>query len=165
MTESPADLIHGEYAPAFFGLMATRVTDRILEQAGPAMAAAGLTVPARATSSLLLLARRPMTVTEIAEALGYTHAALIKLTRVLIEAGLAERGEDETDARRKPISLTAAGREEARRADAFMRRAGAVYSALFEEIGVDVFDGLARMDAALAKQDFSSRLEAFSREL
>jgi len=97
-------------------------------------------------------------VTEIAERLGYTHAAIIKLSRVLIEAGFAERGEDEQDARRKPLSLTAPGRAQARAADAFMRRAGAAYRALFKEIGMDVFDGLTRMEDALTRKDFGTRM-------
>jgi DNA-binding MarR family transcriptional regulator len=61
-------------------------------------------------STLYLLGRRsPMTVTGIAEALGYTHPAVTKLAGQMVRAGLvaSSRGRDRRERR---LALTGKGR-------------------------------------------------------
>jgi DNA-binding MarR family transcriptional regulator len=152
-------LIQQTYAPAFFGLVASRITDRILSGGSALFAQRGITIPGRSMSSLLLLADKPRSVTEIATALKVTHAASIKNTRSLIEAGMIERRDDPEDARRKPLYLTANGEAEVKRVEAFMVESVAVYEQLFAEIGIDLHDGLLRMEKALDRVDFGERYQ------
>lgn len=151
-------LIHGEYAPSFFGLLASRVVDSVVESGAIAAERFGISAPVRTFSTLVLLSRAPMSVTEIAQQLGVTHAAVIKHTRSLVALGLIDRGQDAKDARRRPLTLTDAGREEVERIDAFMASAAKVYREIFETIGIDVFEGLKRMEREFNARDFATRM-------
>lgn len=163
MTHAPAKdrphaIIHGEYAPAFFGLLAGRVVELIVETGAVSAQAFGIAAPIRTFSTMTLLAREAMSVTEIAHHLGVTHAAVIKHTRSLEGLGLISREQDSRDARRRPFSLTQDGRVEAERIDAFMQTAARVYQDMFREIGMDVFEGLRQMEAQLSAKDFATRM-------
>lgn len=146
------------FAPAFFGLKSNRLVDRLVAEGGDYARLAGVRAPVRAMSSLLLLDQKPRTVTELAAALKMTHAGAIKASRLLVDAGLVERGTDPEDARRKPLALTAAGREAAIETRRFLDPVRAAYADLFEEIGVDVYAAVVALDAALDRKSFDARL-------
>ncbi len=151
-------LIHGAMAPGFLGLLLGQIVDRLVEEGGPAAERAGIQAPLRAFSFISLLARADLTVTEIAPRLGVTHAGVIKTEKLLEKLGYVERGQDPDDARRKPLRLTAAGREEADRIAAYMERASAVYRDLFDEIGVDLFAAARAFEARLDERGFDARM-------
>lgn len=155
-----ADAPLRRYAPAFLGLMSNRLIDRIVEEGGRYAETSGVRAPVRFMSSLLLLADREQSVTELARALGMTHAGAIKAVQTLEKEGLAVRRDDPCDGRRKIIGLTEQGRSAAQEADAFMKRARAAYQTLFEEIGVDLYAAITAANAALDRADFGARLAA-----
>jgi len=148
----------GAYAPAFLGLLANRVVERIVEEGARYAAQADVRTPVRAMSTMLALRAGPATVTELAQMLGVSHATAIKNTRTLAELGLVTRGVDKKDARRRPLSLTPQGEDAAREADRFMRRARTAYREIFAEIGADAYAALAAMEAALDRKGFDVRL-------
>jgi len=163
MTSEPVrqeldEYIHGALAPGFFGLLMLGVVDRLVEGGVPAAEAAGISVPVRAFSTMALLNQADQSVTELAPRLGVTHAAVIKTARQLEALGLVERRADPGDARRKPLSLTAEGREEAALILSYMDRAARVYRGLFEEAGMDLFKGMQALNAALDRESFSARM-------
>ncbi|MEA1942725.1 MAG: MarR family transcriptional regulator [Pseudomonadota bacterium] len=151
-------LIHGEMAPGFVGLLLGQIVDRLVEEGAEIAREAGIEAPVRTFSMIMLLSRDSRTVTELAQRLGVTHAGVIKTVRLLDGLGLVERGQDDGDARRKPLRLTARGEEQAGRIAAFMERANAVYAGLFEEIGADMFQLACAMDAALDREGFAERI-------
>lgn len=151
-------LIHGEMAPGFIGLLLGRIVDRLVEEGVQPAREAGIAAPPRTFSMIMLLARASQTVTELAQRLGVTHAAIIKTERTLEKLGLVERGQDDGDARRKPLCLTAQGRAEAARIADFMARVNRVYAELFDEIGVDLFAAARAFDAALDREGLAARL-------
>lgn len=157
-TVSVDTLIHGELAPGFLGLLLGQIVDRLVEEGSPSAREAGIAAPVRSFSLISLLARAELSVTEIAPRLGVTHAAVIKTVRALERLGLVERGQDPSDARRKPLRLSGAGREEAGRITRYMARASAVYLSMFEEIGVDLFAAARAFDAALDRENFGDRI-------
>jgi DNA-binding MarR family transcriptional regulator len=150
-------LIHGEMAPGFIGLLLGRIVDRLVEEGVQPAREAGIAAPPRTFSMIMLLARASQTVTELAQRLGVTHAAVIKTERMLEKLGLVERGQDAGDARRKPLCLTAQGEAEAERIAKFMARVNRVYAELFDEIGVDLFAAARAFDAALDREGFAER--------
>lgn len=152
------DVIHS-YAPAFFGLAASRLIDRIVDEGGEAARRAGLTAPVRTYSMLIVLQEEALTVTEIAARLGVTHAAVIKQSKPLLAARLIARKQDAADRRRMPLSLTEKGRREAAKVVSFMKAAQRVYQNLFEEVGADLFEAILRFDAALDRAPFNQRME------
>lgn len=151
-------LIHGEMAPGFVGLLLGRIVDRLVDEGVPPAQEAGIAAPPRTFSMIMLLARSSQTVTELAQRLGVTHAAIIKTERTLEKLGLVERGQDTGDARRKPLCLTAQGEAEAARIAEFMARVSRVYAGLFDEIGVDLFAAARAFDAALDREGLAARL-------
>lgn len=155
---SSRDVIHA-YAPAFFGLAASRLIDRIVEEGGEAARKAGLTAPVRTYSMLIVLQEEALTVTEIAGRLGVTHAAVIKQSKPLLDARLIARRQDAADRRRMPLSLTDRGRREAAKVVLFMKAAQQVYQDLFKEVGADMFEAILRFDAALDRTPFDQRMQ------
>ena len=151
-------VIHGEMAPGFIGQLLGRIVDRVVEDGAPVAREAGIAAPPRTFSMIMLLSRASQSVTELAQRLGVTHAAVIKTARTLDALGLVERGQDAGDARRKPLRLTSRGREEAERIAAYMARANRAYEAAFEEIGADLFAIAKAFDAALDRESFEARL-------
>jgi len=152
------DVIHGEMAPGFLGLLLGRLVDRLVEGGGRPAMVAGIRTPVRAFSTVMLLAHGNQSVTELARRLGVTHAAVIKTARALDDLGFLGRGDDPGDARRKPLCLTPEGQNEAERIRAYMVKVNSVYADLFEEIGVDLFAAAAGFEAALRREDLATRM-------
>ena len=148
------------YAPAFFGLLATRLTDLIVDEGGRVAAARGVRTPTRCMSTMLTLLAGPKGVSELARDLGMSHVALIKIVRQLSELGFVETGEDPADRRRRPVSLTEDGVAAAREVEWFVGHLRTVYLDLFDEIGVNVHDAMRRMETALTARSFFARLDA-----
>jgi len=148
-----------DYAPAFFGLLATRLTDRIVEEGANVADARGIETPPRCMSTMVTLARGPMGVSEISRAIGISHVAVMKNTRRLTNLGLVRTGRDPSDARRKPIELTPKGERAAFDVIEFVTALQEVYREIFAEIGVDAYDALEKFDEALDRQSFFDRLD------
>lgn len=153
------------YAPAFFGLLATRLTDLIVEEGGRVAAQRGIETPPRCMSTMLTLLAGPKGVSELARELGMSHVALIKIVRQLTELGFVEVGTDPQDRRRRPVTLTRAGDRAARDVERFVMRLRLVYHDLFEEIGVDAHAALLKMEAAFRSRSFYDRLDEKTRSI
>lgn len=119
----------------------------------------GVTAPARSLSTLLLLDEAgPLGVTELAGWLRLTHPLLIRMTAALEAQGLIIFAPDARDARRRPAKLTAEGMVEVARVKAAVGVLDHAYSELFDEVGADFLDLVARVEAACLREDFKSRL-------
>jgi DNA-binding MarR family transcriptional regulator len=136
-----------------------RLSEALVEDAGAWLPQAGVTAPPKSASTLLLLAQEgPHTVTEIASRLRLTHPLIIKLTRELERLGLVRVEQDANDGRRRPVSLTAAGRRQAARcadANEQLRRA---YREIFEDAGVDGLAAIEAIERVLARRSIGARL-------
>ena len=146
------------YAPAFFAFLAIQLTDRITSEGARFSAAIGLEIPVNTMSTIMVLKEGPASVTEIASALNVSHVAVIKTTRILIDKGILERRGDPSDGRRKPLSLTSKGILVAADVSTVIEKAQSVYRDLFEEIGADLHEALLKMNAALDRVSFDTRL-------
>ena len=126
----------------------------------------GVTAPARALSTLLLLDREgPLGVTEIAARLRLSHPLLIRMTGQLAGQGLIAFAADPKDARRRPATLTAKGRAEAERIRAAAAVLDRAYAELFAEIGADLVDLAGRVEAACLRDGFAARLERAAEQI
>ena len=149
-----------DYAPAFLGMIMSRLVDEIVAAGSATARALSIDLPPRSMSIITLLAERERTVTEIAAAVGQTHAAVIKNMKPLAERGLVARKDDASDGRRKPYALTPHGREIARTLDTLLRAGAAAFRELFEETGIDLYDAILRTDEALKRQSMEQRMIA-----
>ncbi|WP_394692462.1 MarR family winged helix-turn-helix transcriptional regulator [Hyphobacterium sp.] len=149
-----------DYAPAFLGMIMSRLVDEIVAAGSETARALSIDLPPRSMSIITLLAERERSVTEIALAVGQTHAGVIKNMKPLAESGLVTRFDDNSDGRRKPYGLTPKGRNIAGELDHLLKAGAAAYRELFEEIGIDLYDAVLRADAALKRQSMSQRMLA-----
>jgi DNA-binding MarR family transcriptional regulator len=85
------------------------------------------------TRALRRLARRPMSMSELASMLGIDRPNATVLVDDLEKQGLVERRPHPTDRRAKLVETTAKGKQLARRADAILATPPAALSALEDE--------------------------------
>jgi DNA-binding MarR family transcriptional regulator len=136
-----------------------RLSEVLVAAAPDWLPQAGVTAPAKAASTLTLLAAEgALSVTEIAQRLRLSHPLIIKLVRELEALGLASTAQDPTDGRRRPVSLTAAGRRQARRLAELNALIAEAYRGLFAEAGVDGLSAVERLEQALATRGMASRM-------
>ena len=137
-----------------------RLSEALVEDGRTWLPRMGVTSPPKAGSTLMLLAAEgPMSVTEIATRLRLTHPLIIKLVRELETLGLARTEQDPNDGRRRPVSLTAAGRREAGRLGEVNRAVAGAYADLFAEAGVDGLAVIEALERAVARRRLSDRLQ------
>lgn len=138
-----------EQGLAFFAHRLRRASEMLTATAGDWLKAQGFVTPPRAVSTIQLLEREgPLPVTAIAAALRLSHPLILKLVEQLAELGLVGAVQDETDRRRRIVSLTAAGRAEAVRLARANEAMAASYADIFGALGID---GLAMMQAIEAE--------------
>jgi DNA-binding MarR family transcriptional regulator len=106
---------------------------------------------------LRLNARGPMTITELAEAVGHTHSAASQKVAAMRAAGLV-RTVPGPDARSKKVTLTAKARRVAARLGAEWRATEAALAELEAEIPYPLSQVVDDIDAALARRSFRDRI-------
>lgn len=130
----------------FLAHLLRRVSDRMVAEAGAFEAELGVRAPPRTASTMLLLrARGPQSVTEIAELLRQSHPLVISWIKQLHELGLVARSSDSRDRRRSVVALTGAGLVEADRMAALSTMIGNAYESLLAEVDADLFEALWRL--------------------
>jgi DNA-binding MarR family transcriptional regulator len=146
-TDKPRnDFVRAKGLP-FFAHLLRRLADRMIAEAGEFYAEQGISAPPRTASTLLLLKDRgPQSVTELADQLQQSHPLVITWIRQLKKLELIDQSRDPADGRRTLISLTRQGEDEARRVTIALEQLGCAYEKLLAKVGVDVFDGLWRLD-------------------
>ena len=136
-----------------------RASELLVDAYGRWLAEVGPDVPPRALSTIMLLHEAgPQGVTQIARRLRFTHPLMIELTRALEAKGLVSPRSDPSDARRRLLELTPAGRAAARKIGERLQTLDAFYSRLFEEIGVDLLDAVERLEGAARRRPLIDRL-------
>lgn len=106
-----------------------------------------------------LLLREAMTVGEIAEALGVTHAAVSQVRSALTERGLIVSDVDPKDSRKKTLRLSASGKRLATKLAPTWTALNAVARELDTEAG-QVTRALERLENALDQRTLIARVRA-----
>jgi DNA-binding MarR family transcriptional regulator len=146
---------------AFVANMLDRLVGRIVEQGDELLRHAGVVIPSRSSSILLLLGEaRNLSAADLARLLDQPHQLVTQRTDLLIALGVVARVDDRRDARRKVLRLTAKGRRELGKLNAVLVDAQEAISALYREIGCDLFDAAARAMDALDRAPLQQRIEA-----
>ena len=101
----------------------------------------------------------PVSVTALANALQQTHPAILQVTQTMKEKGLIEFNKDETDQRKTIIEMTPKGQKMAEALAGIWEDIAAAASGLLEENHVDLFNDLARLEVALAREDIYTRIK------
>jgi DNA-binding MarR family transcriptional regulator len=146
------------YAPAFLGMFMSRLVDEVIDAGSATARAMAIDLPPRSMSLVTLLFAQEMSVTELAAAVGQTHAAVIKNMKPLEARGLVVRRDDSTDARRRPYGLTSDGRALADELERLLHAGAAAFRELFDETGIDLYDAVLRTEKALAGRSLTQRM-------
>ena len=125
---------------------------------------AGIRVPARAMSTMMLLRQAPLGVTQLAARLRLTHPLMIKLVAMLEAGGFVTTEQDPRDARRRPVSLTALGRAEAERIERALDVMDRAFEELCQEAGCDLLAALTAMEKANRAEPLERRLQRISEQ-
>src|SRR3954447_16882791 len=100
-----------DYGGLLLGSRLKRVSEALYGGVDAVYRAHGVPVTSRAFPILFLLRDDgPLGVTELATRLGQAHPGVIRLARLLLEAGLVQETRDEADERRRLLRLTRKGR-------------------------------------------------------
>jgi DNA-binding MarR family transcriptional regulator len=136
-----------------------RASELIVEGTAAFLRTEGFAAPARSMSTLLLLKRNgALSITEIAYWLKLSHPLIIKLTKGLADAGYVKQQSDPKDNRRRMISLTAKGAQQADRVEEFTLTLADTFQDLFKDMGTDFFEAVERFEAAAADCSIEHRL-------
>lgn len=146
---------------AFVAHRLRRLSELLVDESASVRSERGIKSPTRSSSTLLLLEREgSLAVTEIAARLRLSHPLIIKMVDALTSEGFLSSEMDSSDRRRRCVSLTDAGRAEAKRVRAFTDLVDGALDGLSEEVGVDLYDVLVAFEDALHKQPFSERIRS-----
>ncbi len=145
---------------AAIGARLRRLSERIDREADQVYRDLGVEFEQRWFGLLNALAMAgPLSVGEIAEALGITHAAVSQTRASLQARGLVAAAADPTDARRRALSLTPDGQALVDRLRPTWDALNDVARELNREAG-DAVETLERLEAALNRQGLVARLRA-----
>jgi DNA-binding MarR family transcriptional regulator len=118
-----------------------------------------VTAPARSASTIgLLAAEGSASITEIATRIGLSHPFVVRIVAQLERSHLVTTTPDQTDRRRRIVSLTPAGQSEAARIAATHAPVAAAMRELFADAGVDLPAALEAVEAALHARSLHQRL-------
>lgn len=157
-THDPPDFISA-LGEAFLARRLRRLSDTFVEDIQAFLQASGITCPARALSTLLLVAEAPgLGIVQVARQAQLSHPLVIDLLSTLENLRLVHFVADEKDRRRRLVFLTPEGEAEVARMRDAEPVVRAAYAELSRDIGIDLWQLTDALDAALAKRGFLQRL-------
>ena len=144
---------------AFVANTLERLAGLIVEQGDGLFRDAGLSFPARAASTVLLLGERTrLSAADLAKTLDQPHQLVTQRVNLLIELGIVSRAGDSSDARRWILVLTAQGKREYEGLKTSLARADTAFAALSAEIGCNLADLAVSAIAALERSSVRDRV-------
>jgi len=148
---------------AFVANQLERLVDIIMLQGHALLEDAGLVIPSRAVSAVLLIGEHgTLSAADIASALAQPHQLVTQRIELLIDLGVVERITDPTDGRRKLIELTRVGHDQLKRLQARLVESEQAFSALFAEIECDLSSIAERAIHALERDPLLNRIQALN---
>lgn len=119
----------------------------------------GCTAPATSASTLLLLDQHgPLGIMEIAARLKLDHALITRMSSSLAESRYVDVETDSEDKRRRIVSLTSQGKEQAEKIRRINRIIAEAFQEIFEETGIDLLAAIERFEDALGEKSMVDRL-------
>ena len=154
--------LHG----AFVSHWLNTLTDLIADQGEEMLRDAGITVPSRAVSIVLIAGERgEISAADVAQVLGQPHQLVTQRVDLLVKLGMLERAIDPKDKRRKILRLTSVGTEQFSQLVKRMEQVSAVFTALFEEIECDLADMSRKAADALGRSSLLARVDALPAQM
>ena len=154
MTYLDTHPLHG----AFLANRLDRLADLISDQGQEFLNEAGLDIPSRMVSIILLIENaQEITAAEIASTLNQPHQLVTQRIEILMNLALIERKADPGDRRRKLLVLTEKGQDQYKILQVSLAQAADVFAAMFKEIDCDLAEVAMRAIAALDRSSILDR--------
>ncbi|MEU3933050.1 MarR family transcriptional regulator [Streptomyces sp. NPDC029044] len=112
-----------------------------------------------------LVAHGPLSVRDLAEAIGVTHSAASQTAAQMARAGLVVHTPDPLDARRRLVGLTAEARSLLPRIEAEWEATAAAMAELDAELSMPLGELLAEVAQAVGRRPFRERVAAARRTM
>jgi DNA-binding MarR family transcriptional regulator len=146
-------------AGAFLANKLDRLADMIAQQGEDLLQDAGIDIPSRAVSLLMLVGEHDLlSVADIAATIGQPHQLVTQRADILIDRALIERRGDPADGRRKTLALTAKGEAEHAKLQIMLSEAAEAFAGLFEEIQCDLSAYAMKAMEALSRASIVDRI-------
>ncbi len=144
-----------------FGSRLKRVSERIMASAILVYKNLGINFEAHWFPVFHLLSKtgKPMSVTEIAHLMKYSHPAVIKITNAMIKANLLKSKDSTQDSRKRLLTVTYKGKILFQELEPIWERFYNITQELFEEIDTDMISLLDKLEAALDKKEIHQRFK------
>ena len=144
---------------AFLANQLHRLVDLISKQGDDLLMDAGLSVPSRAVSSLMLIGEQgQISAADIAKEFMQPHQLVTQRIDTLIMLGLVARIDDPSDGRRKILELTRKGKKELRLLETCLQDAERAFLDLYKEIECDLSAVALRAIKALSSESIVDRM-------
>jgi DNA-binding MarR family transcriptional regulator len=151
------------FAGAFVANRLDRLTGMIVQQGDDLLRDAGIEIPSRAVSLLLLVGEHgQLAAADIAATLGQPHQLVTQRADVLIDLAVVERKGDPHDGRRKILALTAKGETYYAKLQVVLSEAATAFAGLFEEIECDLSALACKTMEALGRASILDRINSQS---
>lgn len=146
---------------AFVANRLSALVDLIALQGDLLLQDAGISVPSRAVSCVLLVGDEgQVSAADIAKALQQPHQLATQRVEALIKLGLLKRIDDPEDGRRKILTLSTRGRDQYARLKLRLAEAEQAFNGLFAEIDCDLPAVVERAFQALRATPLLQRIQA-----
>lgn len=124
---------------AFVSNKLLRLVETIADQGEALLMSAGIIIPPRAISTVLMIGEVPdVTAADIATSLDQPHQVATQRVAALIKLGLVSKRPHSSDSRRKVLEFTALGRAQYGLMMTMLEKIRGAMDALFDELGVDL---------------------------
>lgn len=151
-----------ELGPLAFGSRLRRLSELISKQASEVYQSFGLDFDPKWFTLFYLLSRKTsLSVTEIAEELGFSHPAIIQLARELEQANLIESAKSGKDNRKRLLSLSEKGREILPELEKIWQAIHELNAKLIDKQRHNLLFAMEEMEQTLAEQDYLTRFKAY----
>lgn len=145
---------------AFLANRLERLAELIVMQGQVLLGEAGLEMPSRTVSLLLLVGeRKQLSVADAVAVLCQPHQLVTQRAELLIGLGLVDRNDDPADGRRKILTLSVRGEDQYVRLQARLLEAAGAFAALSEEVGCDLLAMVEKAHSALERTSLLERIE------
>lgn len=151
-----------QLGPLAFGSRLRRLSDLISKQASAVYESFGLDFDPKWFTLFYLLSRKsPLSVTEIADELGFSHPAIIQLAKELEQAGLIESVKSERDSRKRLLSLSGKGKEMLPELEKIWQAIDELNTQLITKQRHHLIFAIEEMEETLAKEHYLSRFKTY----
>jgi DNA-binding MarR family transcriptional regulator/N-acetylglutamate synthase-like GNAT family acetyltransferase len=142
-----------------FGSRLRLLTDRFLQDGAKIYKSQNIDFEPRWFTTFYLLTKRsPLSITEIADELGYTQPAVTQVANVLLKNGLVKVIKHKEDTRKKMLVLSQKGIELLPKLEPIWAAFEDAIKELFKTIGYDVLLIVDKLESALDEKDMFTRV-------